>query len=124
MTTELDKTNGRGSAPVAGPDPSLAALDERPQRWGILPTSSFWKRKDLPPAVKSVPSGVLAAVLSFSAFLVYELSGLLWAQIIIVAGGVVGYFLFYGLLERYVRRRLAERRAEAAKGELPPGHSE
>jgi hypothetical protein len=87
---------------------------ETPQRFGILPTLHFWNRRDvwrsarwLIAPVTGVSVGV--TVVGSVAFLdnpwLYPLLGL-------AAGLPVA--LAHGLLERYIRRRLRERRGQAA----------
>ena len=95
------------TAPVPSPpENELAGLD-RPQRLGFLPTTGFWKRRD----VKRVAAPLIGAF----AFLWYIMLGLLvtgsiplWASGLLAG---VGVSLLVGLLERYLRYRIRRRRS-------------
>ena len=79
---------------------------ERPQRLGFLPTLAFWKRREV---WKIAGPWAAAFVLVWTVLLDLFVRGLIpaWATPVIAGAGPV---LFVGLLERYLRARLEDRR--------------
>lgn len=88
--------------------PHKPAYLDRPQRFGFLPTLAFWNRRDVAKA-----NGPMLAVFVVLWLL---LLGTLADHLLLVgwprrlAAGL-GPYLFLGLLERYLRKRLRARRA-------------
>jgi hypothetical protein len=86
---------------------------ETPQRLGILPTLHFWNRRDVWKHARwfTAPLAGLGALVT----------GLAWDSVhpglmpVVGLASGVPVVLAHGLLERYVRRRVLERRRE-----LPP----
>ncbi len=95
--------------PALAPRPVTAepARLDRPQRWGIVPTSAFWKRADVW-RIAGPPTAIFVVLWSIALdALVFGWTPL-WASGLL---GGLGPFLFVGLLERYLRRRMQQRRA-------------
>lgn len=99
-------------------EPSMSALAPRPthaesarldapQRLGIVPTSAFWKRPDVW-RIAGLPTGVFVFFWLLGLDLFLSASIPLWASGLL---GGLGPLLFVGLLERYLRRRMQQRRA-------------
>lgn len=90
---------------LASHSPGKRAYLDRPQRLGFLPTSAFWNRRDvwklvwLPTVIVSILWSVLLDLFVFD-FTPIWVSGLL---------GGMGFVVFIGLLERYLRSRLRQR---------------
>lgn len=94
------------------PEAEVPHLD-RPQRLGFLPTTAFWKRRDVW-RIAGPPTGVFVFLwLMMLDLLVVDFTPM-WASGLLAG---IGPYLFVALLERYLRVRLRRRRSL----ELPPG---
>ena len=87
------------------PTDAPARLD-MPQRWGIVPTSAFWKRPDVW-KIARIPTVVFLFFWLVALDIFVTGSTPLWASGLL---GGLGPFLFVGLLERFLRRRMRQRR--------------
>ncbi len=81
---------------------------ETPQRWGVLPTLNFWNRRDVWPSARWLTIPVTAA----SALATAVLATLVDPWLLPLVGPACGLpvIISHGLLERYIRRRLRQRR--------------
>ena len=86
---------------------------ETPQRLGILPTLHFWNRRDVWKNVRWLMAP-LAGMGALTTGLAWDAVNPAMLPLVGLASGVP-LVLAHGLLERYVRRRVRERRAQ-----LPP----
>ena len=93
------------------PETEVTHLD-RPQRLGFLPTTAFWKRRDVW-RIAGPPTGVFVFLWLVMLDLFVHGTIPMWASAIIAG---IGPYLFVALLERYLRARLRQRRSL----ELPP----
>jgi hypothetical protein len=87
---------------------------ETPQRFGIVPTLHFWNRRDVWRSARWFVAPVVGVSVGLTAIgsVVFLDSPWLDPLVGLVSGLPVA--LAHGLLERYVRRRLRERRGQAA----------
>lgn len=87
------------------PETEVAHLD-RPQPLGFLPTTAFWKRRDVW-KIAGPPTGVFVFLWLMMLDLFVIGSTPIWASAVLAG---IGPFLFVALLERYLRGRLRRRR--------------
>lgn len=92
---------------VHRPNVAEPARLDKPQRWGIVPTSAFWKQPDVW-QIARLPTFVFLLFWFPALDLLLPSSIPRWANGLL---GGLGPYLFVGLLERYLRRRMKQRRA-------------
>jgi len=100
------------TALVPRPSETEVAHLDRPQRLGFLPTTAFWKRRDVW-RIAGPPTSVFVFLWLLMLDLLVHGTIPMWASSIIAG---IGPYLFVALLERYLRARLRRRRSL----ELPP----
>jgi hypothetical protein len=88
------------------PETEVANLD-RPQRLGFLPTTAFWKRRDVW-RIAGPPTGVFVFLWLMMLGLFVTGSTPMWASAMLAG---IGPYLFVAVLERYLRVRLRRRRS-------------
>jgi hypothetical protein len=108
-TTEI---NARATAELEALTATEPHLLDRPQRFGILPTWSFWRDEENARLVKWPVRLAIAAAFIFA--IVVD-AGWLLAGLL----PIVGIAITLGLIERHVRRRALERRMLAQGPERP-----
>lgn len=96
------------------PVPSRGSLLDRPQPWGILPTTRFWND---PGPQRLVLPIVAAAALVLAPLLLWLTIRLQLSVWLFVAASLLLPYLVTGLVERHIRRALARR---PAADRLPP----
>jgi hypothetical protein len=81
---------------------------ETPQRWGLLPTLHFWNRRDVMKSARWLTAPVTGASMLGTAIVATAVDPWLLPLVGLACG--VPVVLVHGLIERYVRRRLRDRR--------------
>ncbi len=94
--------------------PDKPAYLDRPQRLGFLLTRAFWNRPDVKRPTRIVLGGF---VILWFTLIDLSASGF-WVNFTLKMAGL---YLFQSLLERYIRKRLRQRRqlATQTQGALP-----
>ena len=88
---------------VAGVNRRPSGYLDRPQTWGILPTMTFWNRRD----VGRIAGAYILPIwmlIGFAASMV-AIRVPWWAVPVVMASAGVTMLLLQGLLERYIRQR-------------------
>ena len=86
-----------------------------PQRWGFVPTMAFWQRPDVW-KIAGPPTGVFVFFWLVALDIFVTGTTPLWASGLL---GGLGPFLFVGVLERYLRRRMQRRALGPADDDVP-----
>jgi hypothetical protein len=82
---------------------------ETPQRFGLLPTLNFWNRRDVWKSARWLTAPVTGASMLATAIIAPAVDPWMVSLVGLACG--VPVILAHGLLERYLRRRLRERRS-------------
>jgi hypothetical protein len=89
------------------------SLLERPQKLGIWPTWSFWNRRDVWQRARWFVAPVAGVTVSGCVLLSVALHLPIWAEPVTGLAGGGAIALWIGGLERYIRKRIKERKDQA-----------